>query len=231
MPQRFNVRHRRHRSTLILIVFLLVILGCTSFYILSWDVQSEDVLETTNTQKSPPKPASPDTPPRLAIFLLSADNEKSRKRLEGMYHAWIRYAQAIPAHLGTVTVFLAVGTGDVNPFRTSVIASLPVVNVPPTDYDHIYKKTFLGYRRMYEEHLEDYDWFMKADDDTFVRLVPLLKHLSRWRRMQKEDPRLGWDWWYLGHQGPFNSERFTYSGEDHFCWGGVSFLIIFVCMV
>ncbi|ORY06200.1 hypothetical protein K493DRAFT_404109 [Basidiobolus meristosporus CBS 931.73] len=83
------------------------------------------------------------------------------------------------------------------------ISHLPV---PDVSYDDLYKKTFSTFHYLYKHHLNDYEWFMKADDDTFIKIRSLLALLNN-PSINASEPLL------LGRKG------------GSWCWGGPGYIL------
>lgn len=92
---------------------------------------------------------------------------------------------------------------------------LPVVSLP--DVDDTYppqKKVYRMLKYMHDNFIDEYNWFMRADDDIYVRVEPLLYFLS------KLDPSKEL---YIGQPGSGRAEdlqRIDLLPHEHFCMGG-----------
>ena len=63
---------------------------------------------------------------------------------------------------------------------------LPAISVEAkSDYHGLWAKTKAAFRHIHERHLEEADWFLKADDDTFVVMENLRSFLAQ---HDAEDP-------------------------------------------
>ena len=98
--------------------------------------------------------------------------------------------------------------------------SLPLVSLPGTDDSYPpQKKVFHMYRYMYDHYIDQYDWFMRADDDLYVRIPELMKFLS------KQDPNKEL---YLGSPArgrPEDRERLKLDSKELYCMGGTGVIL------
>ncbi|CAF1285827.1 unnamed protein product [Adineta steineri] len=54
----------------------------------------------------------------------------------------------------------------------------PIANITP-GYEHLTQKTVLALQYAYEYHFNNFDWFVKADDDTYIFMENLKMFLSK----------------------------------------------------
>ena len=97
---------------------------------------------------------------------------------------------------------------------------LPVVSLSGTDDTYPpQKKVYRMLKYMYDHFLNQYSWFMRADDDLYVRVGPLIKYLSAL------DPSTDL---YIGQPGigkPDDWERIQLYANEHYCMGGPGVLL------
>ena len=93
--------------------------------------------------------------------------------------------------------------------------SLPVVSLPGVDDTYPpQKKVYRMLRYMHDHYINDYNWFMRADDDVYVRIPELLNFLS------KLDPS---EDLYIGSPGfgrDNDLERIKLYPHERYCMGG-----------
>ncbi|XP_032807322.2 chondroitin sulfate synthase 1 [Petromyzon marinus] len=117
------------------------------------------------------------------------------------FSTWVR---SVP---GTVEFFSSWGS------RTEL--PLPLVTLPGVDDAYPpQKKSFLMLKYMHDHHLDRYEWFMRADDDAYVRGERLEQFL---RGLNSSEPH------YLGQTGLGTAEelgKLALEPGENFCMGG-----------
>lgn len=99
--------------------------------------------------------------------------------------------------------------------QESVSEDLPLVALP--DVDDSYppqKKSFMMLKHMYDHYLDSFEWFLRADDDVYVR-TDRLEELLRSVDSKKA--------WFIGQTGRGNNEEFgmlSLENDENFCMGG-----------
>lgn len=97
----------------------------------------------------------------------------------------------------------------------TVSHNLPVVSLPGTDDTYPpQKKVYRMLKYMYDHFINEFNWFMRADDDVYVRVDPLIQFLN------KLDPSTDL---YIGQPGIGKSDdwdRIQLYPNEHYCMGG-----------
>ena len=92
---------------------------------------------------------------------------------------------------------------------------LPVVSLPGVDDTYPpQKKVYRMLKYMHDNYINDYNWFMRADDDVYVRVEKLINFLGQL------DPNKEL---YIGQGGtgkPQDLERIKLRPNEHYCMGG-----------
>lgn len=121
------------------------------------------------------------------------------------YNVWRTWAQHIP---GKVLFFVAEDT-------VSMHKDMPLIRLKGVD--DVYppqKKSFAMMKWMADNHLDDFDWFMRADDDLYVRGDRLEQLL---RSLDSDKAHL------LGQAGLGNTAEYgqlALGQQDNYCMGG-----------
>ncbi|UYV63520.1 CHSY1 [Cordylochernes scorpioides] len=126
-------------------------------------------------------------------------------RAKAVYETW---GQTVP---GRIMFFSSEGTQS----RT-----LPVLGLPGVDDSYPpQKKSFLMFKYMHDHLLDKYEWFMRADDDVYVRMDQLGAML---RTVNSSKPQ------FLGQAGTGNKEelgQLSLERDDNFCMGGPGMIL------
>eukprot|EP00064_Thunnus_orientalis_P006890 superscaffoldBa00000738_g6909 len=93
-------------------------------------------------------------------------------------------------------------------YMSSVKTDFPTVELNVSEgRDNLYWKTIRAFQYIYQHHLDEADWFLKADDDTFVVIENLRYILSKY---DTEKPL------YLGRRfAPFISQGYMSGGAGY----------------
>lgn len=98
--------------------------------------------------------------------------------------------------------------------------ALPVVSLPGTDDTYPpQKKVYRMLKYMYDHFINEYNWFMRADDDLYVRVGPLIQFLNTL------DPSTDL---YIGQPGigkVDDWDRIQLYPNEHYCMGGPGVLL------
>ncbi|XP_069083396.1 chondroitin sulfate synthase 3 [Pleurodeles waltl] len=125
-------------------------------------------------------------------------------RAVAAYRTW---APFIP---GRVEFFSSQGSGDL-----TLSEPLPVISLPGVDDSYPpQKKSFMMIKYMHDHYLDKYEWFMRADDDVYIKGEKLEDFL---RSLNSSKPL------YLGQTGLGNIEELGKLGlepGENFCMGG-----------
>lgn len=99
--------------------------------------------------------------------------------------------------------------------EVSYSEDLPLVALPGVDDSYPpQKKSFMMLKYMYDNFGDRFEWFLRADDDVYIRTDKLESLL---RSVDSRKP------WFIGQAGRGNSEEFGLLSLDHdenFCMGG-----------
>lgn len=99
--------------------------------------------------------------------------------------------------------------------EVSFSKTLPLVSLIGIDDSYPpQKKSFAMLKYIHDHYIDKYEWFMRADDDVYVRTDRLEKLL---RSVDSSKP------WFIGQTGKGNTDEFGLLSLDHdenFCMGG-----------
>ncbi|XP_019877807.1 chondroitin sulfate synthase 1 isoform X2 [Aethina tumida] len=97
----------------------------------------------------------------------------------------------------------------------SISEHVPLVPLPGVDDTYPpQKKSFMMLKHMYDNYIDKYEWFLRADDDVYIRTDRLEDLL---RSVDSSKP------WFIGQTGRGNHEEFgllSLDSDENFCMGG-----------
>lgn len=93
--------------------------------------------------------------------------------------------------------------------------TLPVVGLPGVDDTYPpQKKVYRMLKYMHDNYIDEYNWFLRADDDVYVRVPQLVQFLNTLDSSKMV---------YMGQPGmgkPEDLERIQLRANEHYCMGG-----------
>lgn len=138
----------------------------------------------------------------LFISVMSSQKYLST-RARGVYESW---GKDVPGRLSFFT-------GQIN--RTDDIKDLPIIELDvPDDIYPPQTKAFKMLKYVYENFVDKYEWFIRADDDVYLRTDKLRSYLLR---LDSSEDLV------IGQPGVGKKEEFGKLGlgkDDNFCLGG-----------
>lgn len=145
------------------------------------------------------------TPPESLLFVgVMTANRYLSTRAAAVHDTW---ARRVP---GRVMFYSSEGS-----VRPAGAADLPLVPLPTVDDSYPpQKKSFLMLQHMWDNYGDAYEWFMRADDDVYVRpdrLAALLRSVDSRKPV------------FIGQAGRGNQEEFgllSLEYDENFCMGG-----------
>ncbi|XP_029301385.1 chondroitin sulfate synthase 3 [Cottoperca gobio] len=165
--------------------------------------QEEDrVFSTGNSSGDTGRPAS--RPTHFLYVGVMTAKKYVRSRAVAAYKTWV---SSIP---GKVEFFSSAGSGSIH-----LPVPVPVVSLAGVDDSYPpQKKSFMMLKYIHDHYLDKYEWFMRADDDVYIRGEKLEQFL---RSLNSSKPL------YLGQTGLGMAEelgRLALEPGENFCMGG-----------
>lgn len=165
------------------------------------DYTAEDVSMVNGTKSS----GGNVEPPESLLFVgVMTANRYLATRAAAVHRTW---ARQVPGRV----VFYSSETS----VRPASAADLPLVRLPTVDDSYPpQKKSFLMLQHMWDHYGSAYEWFMRADDDVYVRpdrLAALLRSVDSRKPV------------FIGQAGRGNQEEFgllSLEYDENFCMGG-----------
>lgn len=157
-----------------------------------------NLIADTSSKTSAPFAEAPAT--NLLFVGVMTASKYLETRAKAVYETW---GQEVP---GKIKFFSS---------ETSISNTIPLVALEGIDDSYPpQKKSFAMLKYMHDNHIDDFEWFLRADDDVYVRTDRMQSFL------QSIDSRKPW---FIGQTGRGNSEEFgllSLESDENFCMGG-----------
>lgn len=157
----------KHRTLRIL--FIVFFLTLFSFYVsLSYNKTrlTRDSLRSKNVTSPILNPVNLKArPARIFCIILSSD-KSYKERARSVYHTWATKCDNFKFVLKLTTSIVALSTNKTKPDLSDI---LEPDGIEPDNYFKLTDKVLLTFKHLYNSPgYNSYDWYLKADDDTFI---------------------------------------------------------------
>lgn len=119
--------------------------------------------------------------PKLFCLILTHDSNESYVKQTEIYKSWAikcdnyKFLMTIPTELANKLSNVDAEKGV--EFKYNNISFLQPPGYVIDNYDNLAEKMFMTFKYLYN-HYNDYDWYLKADDDTFIFVDNLREFIS-----------------------------------------------------
>lgn len=192
------------KSKLALLFLLLLSIGLL-LYTLNKVISVQDATEITSdmlardddiisqsAQNNESECITVDQIPKLLCWIMTIDSDEGHEKSTACLETWGKRCDKV----------LLVQNGTRLRERDGVLT----VPIEHESRDHLWHKVKSTFSYLYDHHLNEYDWFMKADDDTYVIVEQLKEFLMK---HQNTEPI------YFGHKfKPFVEQGYMSGGKS-----------------
>ncbi|KAB7499534.1 Chondroitin sulfate synthase 1 [Armadillidium nasatum] len=195
----------RRKQNIYITFFLGIILGFLLTNFIKYYIILPSTCLENNLRKNDPLSSSSETfeavKNNLIYIGVMTANKYLNSRAKTIYETW---GKNIPGDIG----FFSSENSETE-------VDIPLIKLKGVD--DVYppqKKSFMMIKYMYDNFINDYEYFMRADDDVYIRTDRLEKFL---KSVNSSKPH------YIGQAGRGNQDEFGHlalSNKENFCMGG-----------
>jgi hypothetical protein len=140
-------------------------------------------------------------PKKLLIFVVSSEPYLTTRTID-VVNTWQRTANILEPELG---IYVVISIESDIP----KLYGIPMLdNISPSNYNDLYIKVFDSWKEVWDKYGYEFDYFMKADDDLFVKI----------RKLSHAFNNISYD--------PNRIEYFGfYENNGFMCWGGPGYIL------